>query len=128
MPSPDLIVFETKQRCSICKETMPDMENLTLMVHVAKKHPVEFEASAAKTTQPESLALIAKVRQELAKEIKDKVVVVVSGGNVTNICAPSHLKVTIEMVDTDNLSAEGKSEAEIEAIIKANIKGLKIIY
>lgn len=58
----------------------------------------------------------------------DKIVVVVSGGNVTNICAPAHLKVTIEMVDTDNLSAEGKSEAEIEAIIKANIKGLKIIY
>jgi hypothetical protein len=44
---------------------------------------------------------------------KVKVVIAVNGGNVSQVCAASFVEV--EIVDFDNMKAEGLSDAECEA-------------
>lgn len=42
MPSPDLIVFDTKTRCSLCKKVMPDNKDFSIILHLGHHHPEDF--------------------------------------------------------------------------------------
>jgi hypothetical protein len=55
----DMIVFEIKARCSICRATLADTEDLTTLIHLAADHPDEFDKLAPKITD-EKLVRIAR--------------------------------------------------------------------
>ena len=65
----DLIAFETKTRCNICKTTMPDNEDLTLLLHVAKNHNAQYNVSADRNPKSK---LVKQVNAILKKESLDK--------------------------------------------------------
>lgn len=62
----------------------------------------------------------------LASAAKLKIVVEVDGGNVQAIY--SNANIEVEMIDFDNLEAEGKSKKEMAVIIKQAKAGLQAIY
>jgi hypothetical protein len=62
----------------------------------------------------------------MAKLKKPRVVVVVDGGLVQATYA--NAPVNVEVVDCDNLEAEGHSKRGIEKIVKAHIKGMKEVH
>jgi len=56
-----------------------------------------------------------------------KIVACISGGNLQSVFA-STPEIDFELIDADNLLAEGKSNAEIDEILKAATNDLYPVY